>query len=394
MGKKVDVKEATKILCRYDLVGDVEGTRRFIRRKELPAEKDSNYEGYRIWKKDLDAFIWVKGQGTGDVVQELANPDQSAFRFYNRLPGTPYKVASFFTGIGGFDLGFENVGMEVVFQCEINKFCHKVLKKHWPKCPLSTDIKTVSPEKIPTSNVWCGGFPCQDLSLANQGKRKGLKGDRSGLFYTIANLIEAKETQKPDWVILENVPGLFNSHSGQDFKVLLSTMDELGYGVSWRILDAKFFGTPQRRRRVYIVASHGDLRSAEVLFDAGPAQVSTESRSNKGKKFASGYGEGFLQTDLYSIQHASIGRKPSAGPQAKGYRNDGETYTLDSRGSSDAICSPNAPYRVREVAGLSSRMDARRFRAVGNAVAVPIIEWLAGRIITVDDKYRKNQKAL
>lgn len=391
MNKKFDVKTVTEILYRYDLVSGIEGTRRFIRRNELPAVKESNYDGYKIRKKDLDTFIWVKGQKTGKLVHELANPDETLFRFYNCLPGSPYKVASFFSGIGGFDLGCENAGMEVVFQCEINAFCRKILKKHWPKCPLSHDIKTISVDDIPESNVWCGGFPCQDLSLANQGKRKGLKGERSGLFYNVASLIEAKKNQKPDWVILENVPGLLNSHQGKDLRVLFTTLDELGYGVSWRVLDAKFFGTPQRRRRVYIVGSLGDLRSAEVLFDDGPDQIATESRSRKGKGFTSGYGGGFLETDLYSIQHASIGRKSSAGPQAKGYRNDGETYTLDSRGSSDAICSPNAPHRVRDSSGVPTKLDSNRFRAVGNAVAVPIIEWLARQIIAVDEKYNKNQ---
>jgi DNA (cytosine-5)-methyltransferase 1 len=140
------------------------------------------------------------------------------------------EVASFFAGIGGFDLGLERAGMKVAFQCEINKFCQKVLKKHWPNVPLHSDIEEVEPADIPkTAQVWCGGFPCQDLSLANQGKRKGLDGERSGLFYRYAELIA---THKPRWVIVENVPGLLNSHQGKDFQILLKKLDELGYGVS------------------------------------------------------------------------------------------------------------------------------------------------------------------
>lgn len=183
----------------------------------------------------------------------------------------PLKVASFFAGIGGFDLGFERAGMEVVLQCEINKFGQQVLKKHWPEVRLFSDITKMKPSDIPeTANVWCGGFPCQDLSVANQGKRKGLEGERSGLFYEFARLVKKR---KPEWIVLENVPGLLNSHQGEDFRCILEELDELGYGVSWRVLDAKYFGTPQRRRRVYIVGSYRSLRSARVLFEEGAVEV-------------------------------------------------------------------------------------------------------------------------
>lgn len=294
-----------------------------------------------------------------------------------------YKVASFFAGIGGFDLGVERAGMEVVFQCEINKFAQSVLQKHWPNIPLADDITSLKADEIPTSNLWCGGFPCQDLSLANQGKRKGLEGKRSGLFYKYAELIG---THRPDWVIIENVPGLLNSNSGEDFRALLCKMDELGYGVSWKVLDAKYFGTPQRRRRVYIVASFGDLRSSKVLFDDSPATIINKPCKGQAKKPPQRHDDSVPSANVYSIQHAGIGRKHTAGPQAKGYRNDGETYTLDSRGSSDAVCAPHDGFRIREPSRLSKELDSNRLRAIGNAVAVPIVEWLARRIIAVDNE--------
>ncbi len=289
-----------------------------------------------------------------------------------------YKVASFFSGIGGFDLGLERAGMNVIFQCEINKFAQQILRKHWPDIPLATDINELSPSDIPDSNLWCGGFPCQDVSLANQGKRKGLKGDRSGLFFKYAELVEGK---KPNWVILENVPGLLNSNNGKDFQVILETLDELGYCVSWRIFDAKYFGTPQRRRRVFIVASLGNRSSSDVLFE--PKGITVAHRAGLGKRETSprGHDESLPKTDIYSIQHAGIGRKPSAGPQGKGFRNDGESYTLDSRGSSDAVCSPNDPFGIRKTSGFSKKLDSHRYRALGNALAVPIVEWIGKRIV-------------
>lgn len=294
------------------------------------------------------------------------------------------RVASFFSGIGGIDRGLELAGMEISFQCEILPFGQSVLRKHWPGTPLESDITKVQASDIPDVDVFAGGFPCQDLSLANQGKRKGLEGNRSGLFYKYAQLIKEKA---PRWVFIENVPGLLNSAQGKDFKIVLSTLDELGYGVSWRVLDAKFFGTPQRRRRTYIVGSRGTLGSAEVLFEREANPVAAGQGAGTRNFTAACVGESVPGANLFSIQHAGIGRRASAGPQGKGYRNDGETYTLDSRGSSDAVCQTDAPFRVRTDAGFSKRLDGNRYRAIGNAVCVPVIQWIGERIIAADLKY-------
>lgn len=294
------------------------------------------------------------------------------------------KVASFFSGIGGIDLGFERAGMEVVFQCEILPFGRKVLRKHWPDIKIENDITKIDAGDVPEADVFVGGFPCQDLSLANQGKRKGLEGARSGLFFKYAELIGDK---RPRWVFIENVPGLLNSAQGGDFSVVLSTLDELGYCVAWRVLDAKFFGTPQRRRRTYIVASLGTPGATEVLFERGTNPV-IDSKGNRPRNFiASGNDESLPESNIFSIQHAGIGRRASAGPQGKGYRNDGETYTLDSRGSSDAVCKTDAPFGVRSSTGISKGLDSARWRAIGNAVCVPVIEWIAKRMVEMDKKY-------
>lgn len=291
------------------------------------------------------------------------------------------RVASFFAGIGGFDLGLERAGMQVIFQCEINSFAQKVLKKHWPDVPLYDDIQTLDSANIPDAEIYCGGFPCQDVSLANQGKRKGLKGERSGLFFEFARLIEAN---RPQWLIIENVPGLLNSNTGRDFQVVIQTLDEFGYGVAWRILDAKNFGTPQRRRRVFIVASYQSLRAATVLFDTETPTIITRQGNSTAETTSTRDGGRHQEPNLYTIQHAAIGRKPSAGPQAKGYRNDGETWTLDSRGSSDVVCSTDDAFGIREVTGLSRGLDSARFRALGNAVCVPVVEWIGKRILAVE----------
>ena len=104
-----------------------------------------------------------------------------------------YKVNSFFAGIGGFDLGFENQGFQTEYLCEINPFCNEVLSFHWPNVKKGTDICAIDESSIPVADVWCGGFPCQDVSVARgASQRLGLDGTRSGLFFRYAELIEKK----------------------------------------------------------------------------------------------------------------------------------------------------------------------------------------------------------
>ena len=137
-----------------------------------------------------------------------------------------YHLNSFFAGIGGFDLGFEKSGFKTEFLCEINPFCNEVLATHWPEAKRAEDICEVKASDIPYAEVWCGGFPCQDISVARgASQRLGLEGTRSGLFYQFAALIEAK---KPEVVVIENVEGLFNSNGGRDFGVILQRMTSMG----------------------------------------------------------------------------------------------------------------------------------------------------------------------
>ena len=168
---------------------------------------------------------------------------------------------SFFTGIGGFDLGFEQSGMECVGQVERDKTCQLVLNAHWPAVPKGNDVRTYK-HTGPIPDVICGGFPCQDLSVA--GKRKGLAGERSGLWFAFRDVIASL---KPRWVVIENVPGLLSSNEGRDFAVLLHGLGELGYRFASRVLDSQYDGVAQRRRRVFIVGSLGNGRCAEVLFE-------------------------------------------------------------------------------------------------------------------------------
>jgi DNA (cytosine-5)-methyltransferase 1 len=208
------------------------------------------------------------------------------------MSATAPTFLSVFSGIGGFDLGLERSGWRCAGQIEVDPFCGRVLARHWPNVPRWGDVTTFDsawlqlaerrgpergtrrarnigeePDSSRTAGVWgidllCGGFPCQDLSIA--GHRAGLSAARSGLFFEFVRL--AGEL-RPRWILLENVPGLFSSNGGRDFALILHTLDQLRYGVSWRVLDSRYFGVPQRRRRVFLVGHLGAACPVEVLFE-------------------------------------------------------------------------------------------------------------------------------
>ena len=171
------------------------------------------------------------------------------------------RVLSLFSGVGGFDMGLEQAGMEIVYQCEWEKKCQSVLRRHWPDVPLHDDVSTLTGKMVLDAvghvDVVAWGSPCQDLSVA--GKGAGLAGEKSGLFYEgiriINELREESSGASPRWSIWENVRGAFSSNRGRDFGVVIDQMAEAGAVViEWRLLDAQFFGVPQRRRRIFVVA--------------------------------------------------------------------------------------------------------------------------------------------
>jgi site-specific DNA-cytosine methylase len=168
--------------------------------------------------------------------------------------------ASFFSGVGGFELGLDAAGWEHVFSCEIDETCRKVYFERFGHEPQGTDINDLRPADIPDADLWVGGVPCQDLSVA--GKRAGLAGARSGLFHRFAELVRAR---RPRHVLLEQVPGLLSSNDGRDMETWVGALAELGYmGACWTA-DAQHFGVPQRRRRLFTLGGPGDGSLLPVL---------------------------------------------------------------------------------------------------------------------------------
>lgn len=173
---------------------------------------------------------------------------------------------SLFSGVGGFDLGCDAAGWDCAWQVEWDAKARSVLARHWPNVPRYEDVRDVHGHDLVPVDVITYGFPCQDLSVA--GKRAGLDGDRSGLFFQATRIIremrEGTGGTYPRVAVAENVLGLLNADGGAAMGRCLDELAAIGaLAVEWRVLDAQWFGVPQRRRRVFLVA----------VFDPGAASA-------------------------------------------------------------------------------------------------------------------------
>jgi len=165
-------------------------------------------------------------------------------------------VYSMFAGIGGFDLGLEATGyFHTVMQSEIEKYPQSILVEHWPEAIQVGDCTKVNyAEHDVQIDVICGGFPCQDISIA--GRQKGITGDRSSLF---SEMLRAANHYKPKYILFENVRRLLSINNGEDFLYVLSEINEAGYNAEWRIVSAESVGAPHKRERLFIVAYAKEL---------------------------------------------------------------------------------------------------------------------------------------
>lgn len=192
------------------------------------------------------------------------------------------QFVDFFAGIGGIRLGLEQAGHKCVGFCEFDKYARMAYKAmydtegEWG----NHDVRTVKPYDVPTADLWCFGFPCQDISVA--GKQKGLQeGERSGLFYEIMRLLAGRRQEdRPKWLLIENVKNLLSIGNGFDFARLLCEVGGHGYSLQWDTLNSKDYGVPQNRERVFIVCYLGDIRGREV-FPLRPADGENPCKLNE-----------------------------------------------------------------------------------------------------------------
>ena len=195
---------------------------------------------------------------------------------------------SLFAGVGGFDMGMEQAGYEPVFQVEWDKNCQKILHHHWPTVPKWGDVCDVNGADLPPCDVLIFGSPCQDLSVA--GKRAGLQdGDRSSMFFEAVRIIkemrDATNSIYPRATIWENVPGALSSNKGADFGVVLSSMADIGaITQEYAVLDAQYFGVPQRRRRIFLVSIYDSAASERCPDPLLPLIQGSRGDFAKGRK--------------------------------------------------------------------------------------------------------------
>jgi DNA (cytosine-5)-methyltransferase 1 len=364
------------------------------------------------------------------------------------------RFGSLFSGIGGFDLGLERAGMECVWQCEIDPYCCEVLGRQWPDVPNLGDVRSVNADELralPWPDLICAGVPCQDWSVA--GKRRGIEGKRSGLFFELPRIISeirgATNGCFPTYVLFENVPGLYSAHGGRDFGIVLNALAECGaVDIAWRTIDSQHW-VPQRRRRVFILAvlppasdgRAGIGRAAEILAlgescGGHPAPRRPAGDDIAGALGGGSYGAGRAGCDP-GLDNVVVGALTASGRQtgANGWgENENTAHTLDGAQGRAMVVAyggnhQSGPIEIATALNTHSRLDFEsetfltvslddisqhgfqsggivrrltpvecerlqgfpdrwthgadgpRYRALGNAVTVPVAEWLGRRIM-------------
>ena len=186
------------------------------------------------------------------------------------------------SGIEAATVAWHPLGWKPAFFSEIEPAPRSVLAHHYSDVPCHGDFTTIGANEYGPINLLVGGTPCQSFSIA--GLRGGLDDDRGNL---ALEFIKLAQRTRPRWVVWENVPGVLSSNRGRDFGTFLAALGEIGYGFAYRVLDAQFFGVPQRRRRVFVVGCLGDWRSAAaVLFERHSLQGHPAPRREAGKEIA------------------------------------------------------------------------------------------------------------
>lgn len=280
-------------------------------------------------------------------------------------------MAGLFAGIGGLELGFAKAGYHSSILCEIDPVAQHILRAKFPGAEIVGDVKEL--KTVGACDVLCAGFPCQDLS--SSGHKVGINGDRSSLIDEVFRLLESSEAR---WVVVENVRFMLHLNGGEAMRRVIDGFERLGYNWAYRLINSQAFGVPQRRHRVYFVASKSEDPREVLLSDEGLSED--------------------VDGDDISISD-HIGFYWTEGAYASGLSRNA-IPPLKS-GSTIGIPSPPAIYFPNGMVGTPTIQDAERlqgfeadwtksaeevgkpsarWRLLGNSVTVPVSEWLAGRL--------------
>lgn len=290
------------------------------------------------------------------------------------LQRTSMRIVSLFSGIGGFELGLGAIGGNPVLLCENDPAAVDVLQRQFPNVELHGDVTTLG--SLPACDMVVAGWPCQDLSQA--GRMAGITGSRSGLIDEVFRLLDSTKS-KPEFLILENVAFALSLGGGQAISHVTEALEVRGYRWAYRVLDTIRFGLPQRRRRLYILASR-TLAPEGLLFEL-PFESQTRNDLDPTKI-------GFYWTE----GNTGIGWSPDAVPPLKG----GSGLSIPSppavwyRGEAffgvpsieDAERLQGFPEGWTEAAESENRRARCRWKLIGNAVSTPVVSWIGQRLIS------------
>lgn len=325
-------------------------------------------------------------------------------------------LGSLFDGIGGWLLAARHAGVTPVWASEIEPFPCSVTARHFPDVKQLGDITQINPDEIEPVDIVCAGSPCQDLSIA--GKRKGLDGERSGLFHTAINIVrrmrERTAGEYPRFFVWENVPGAFSSNRGMDFQAVLEEIGESkipmpqgnrwpaaglvqcpGAEIAWRVLDAQHWGVPQRRRRIFLVADFAadDRRAGEILFEPEGMSGDLATGEGAGEETAGGTAD-CARIAVYDMTHADEVMRPV---------KDGIVPTLNARmgtgGNQVPVVLTEGKVRrltlteCERLQGLEDGYtdggsDTARYKALGNGMAQPCATYIIKRIVECTEEVR------
>ena len=284
------------------------------------------------------------------------------------------RVVGLFAGIGGIELGLQNAGHETLLLCEKDPQARAVLEARFPSVPLHDDVATLDVTPRGTDLV-AAGFPCQDLSQA--GRTGGIDGEKSGLVTHLFRLLEQCEVPH---VLIENVPFMLCLGRGAAMDYLVTQLEDLGYGWAYRVVNSRAFGLPQRRRRVYLLASRSGS-PADVLFAEDAEQPSACGHEGRACGFywtEGNRGLGWAVDAIPPLKGGSGLGIPSA-PAI--WFPDGRIATPDIR---DAERLQGFEPDWTAPAAETGRPSAR-WKLVGNAVSVPVAAWLGEKLDSLPD---------
>jgi len=306
------------------------------------------------------------------------------------------------SGIEAATVAWEPLGFKPVGFAEIEPFPCELLKQKYPNVKNYGDITQYEKWNIGQFDILVGGTPCQAFSIA--GKRGGTNDIRGQLMYSYLDIVGK---YKPQWVIWENVPGVLSSGKGLDFASFLAGLEECGYGWAYRVLDAQYFGVPQRRRRVFVIG-HSDNRAdlaAKVLFEQEKPRTSFEEGEGKKKEITGTLTAGFEARDfdcdtILNNQFAVESYTQSSFAQYKEGIGTLRASGGDFGGGSETIIKEGrnirrlTPLECERLQGFPDNYtqiewngkpkdqcpDSHRYKAIGNSMAVPIMRWIGERI--------------